>query len=63
LPKKTSGYADYYKKVINACGEHLTKLAFSAFYSEKITITDLSHILSDCNVKNINNVERAIFSR
>ncbi len=52
----------YYRKLLNASGELFAKTAFSAYYEEKITISELASIFSNCDTKHLFEIEKSIFA-
>ncbi len=60
--EKISFPGPHYRKLLNASGELLAKTAFSAYYEEKITISELTSIFSNCDTKHLFEIEKSIFA-
>ena len=48
----------YYKRLLNASGEYFARIAFTAYYDDRITLAELSSAYSNCATKHL----RAIWS-
>ena len=52
----------YHNRLLNAAGEHFARIAFTAYYEEKITLADLSDAFAKCDPKYLFEIESAIFA-
>ena len=51
-----------YRRLLGASGELFAKTVFSAYYEEKITISELASIFSNCDTKHLFEIEKSIFA-
>lgn len=50
-------------RLLNVSGELFARTAFSAYYEEQITMSELSSFFSNCDTKHLTKIERSIFAR
>ena len=60
-PAGTGGAAPYHNRLLNASGEHFARIAFTAYYEQKITRAELASVLSKSDTKHLTKIESAIF--
>ena len=58
----TRGFTPYHYRLLNAIGEHFARIAFTAYYEEKITLADLSDAFAKCDPKYLFEIENTIFA-
>ena len=61
-PVRSGGAAPYHTRLLNAAGEHFGRVAFTAYYEQKITLADLASAFSKCDTKHLPKIESAIFA-
>ena len=49
-------------RLLNVSGELFARTAFSAYYEEQITMSELSSFFANCDTKHLTKIERAIFA-
>ena len=59
---KTGGIRPYHNRLLNASGEYFARTAFTAYYEEKITISELASVFSNCDTKHLFEIESHIFA-
>ena len=59
---RTGGPTPYHSRLLNATGEHFARTAFTAYYEQKITRTDLAAAFSKCDTKHLPKIESVIFA-
>ncbi len=59
---KTGGIRPYHNRLINSSGEYFARTAFTVYYEEKITFSELSSVFSNCDTKHLFEIERHIFT-
>ena len=59
---KTGGIRPYHNRLLNASGEYFARTAFIAYYEEKITISELASVFSNCDTKHLFEIESLIFA-
>lgn len=59
---KTGGIRPYHNRLLNASGEYFARTAFTAYYEEKITISELASVFSNCDTKHLFEIESLIFA-
>ena len=59
---QTGGIRLYHNRLLNASGEHFARTAFTAYYEEKITISELASVFSNCDTKHLFEIESHIFA-
>ncbi len=59
---KTGGIRPYHNRLLNTSGEHFARTAFTAYYEEKITISELASVFSNCDTKHLFEIESHIFA-
>ena len=60
-PAESGGAAPYHNRLLNASGEHFARIAFTAYYEQKITRAELASALSNSDTKHLTKIESAIF--
>ena len=60
-PAGTGGAAPYHSRLLNTSGEHFARIAFTAYYEQKITRAELASVLSNSDTKHLTKIESAIF--
>ena len=60
-PAGSGGAAPYHNRLLNASGEHFARIAFTAYYEQKITRAELASALSNSDTKHLTKIESAIF--
>ena len=60
-PAGPGGAAPYHNRLLNASGEHFARIAFTAYYEQKITRAELASVLSNSDTKHLTKIESAIF--
>lgn len=60
-PKPGGGAAPYPNRLLNTSGEHFARIAFTAYYDQKITRAELASVLSNSDTKHLAKIESAIF--
>ncbi len=60
-PAGTGGAAPYHNRLLNTSGEHFARIAFTAYYEQKITRAELASVLSNSDTKHLTKIESAIF--
>ena len=58
--KRDSGRPPYSNRLLNASGEHFARTAFTAYYEDKITISELVSAFSNCDTKHLSKIESRI---
>lgn len=61
VPAGSGGAAPYHNRLLNASGEHFARIAFTAYYEQKITRAELASALSNSDTKHLTKIESAIF--
>ena len=61
LPERGGGSAPYHHRLLNTSGEHFARIAFTAYYEQKITRAELASVLSNSDTKHLAKIESAIF--
>ena len=59
---KSSGAPAYYNLILNVSGEYFARTAFTAYYEDKITISELAAAFSNCDTKHLSEIESVIFA-
>ncbi len=57
---QAGGIRPYHNRLLNASGEYFTRTAFTAYYEEKITISELASVFSNCDTKYLFEIEHLI---
>ena len=60
--EQSGGIRPYHNRLLNASGEHFARTAFTAYYEEKITISELASVFSNCDTKHLFKIESHIFA-
>ena len=60
--KPSGGVRPYHNRLLNTSGEYFARTAFTAYYEDKITISELSSAFSNCDTKHLSKIESAIFA-
>lgn len=60
IPAKTGGFAHYPHRLLNASGEHFARTAFAAYHKDKITLSELASVFSNCDTKHLTEIESSI---
>ena len=58
---ETGGIRPYHNRLLNTSGEYFARTAFTAYYEEKITISELASVFSNCDTKHLLEIESHIF--
>ena len=58
--KRDGGHPPYSNRLLNASGEHFARTAFTAYYEDKITISELASAFSNCDTKHLSKIESRI---
>ena len=61
-PASTGGVAPYPNWLLNTSGEYLARTAFTAYYEDKITISELASVFSNCDTEHLSKIESVIFA-
>ena len=61
-PQRSGEAAPYHNRLLNTFGEHFARTAFTAYYEDKITISELVSAFSNCDTKHLSKIESAIFA-
>ena len=61
-PSQTDRCGFYADRLLNVTGEHFARTAFTAYYEDKITISELASIFSNCDTKYLFEIESVIFA-
>ena len=61
-PSKPGGAVPYHNRLLNTYGDHFARTAFTAYYEDKITISELASAFSNCDTKHLSEIESAIFA-
>lgn len=56
------GAPPYYNLILNVSGEYFARTAFTAYYEDKITISELAAAFSNCDTKHLSEIESVIFA-
>lgn len=59
---KSSGAVPYHNRLLSTSGEYFARTAFTAYYENKITISELASTFSNCDTKHLSKIESAIFA-
>ena len=59
---KSGGGPPYHNLLLNVSGEHFARTAFTAYYEDKITISELVSAFPNCRTKHLSKIESAIFA-
>ena len=59
---KSGGAVPYHNRLLNTSGEYFARTAFTAYYEDKITISELASAFSNCDTKHLSKIESAIFA-
>lgn len=59
-PKPQGGPRPYYQRLLSASGDHFARTAFTAYYEDKITISELASAFSNCDTKHLSKIESRI---
>ncbi len=57
-----TGGAPYHNRLLNTSGEYFARTAFTAYYEDKITISELASAFSNCDTKHLAKIESTIFA-
>ncbi len=60
-PERGGGAAPYHNRLLNTSGEYFARIAFTAYYEQKITRAELASVLSNSDTKHLAKIESAIF--
>ncbi len=61
-PQQPSGAPPYHNRLLNVSGEYFARTAFTAYYEDKITISELASAFSNCDTKYLSKIESTIFA-
>ena len=61
-PQQLGGAPPYHNRLLNVSGEYFARAAFTAYYEDKITISELASAFSNCDTKYLSKIESAIFA-
>ena len=59
-PKRGGGHPPYSNRLLSASGEHFARTAFTAYYEDKITISELASAFSNCDTKYLSKIESGL---
>ena len=59
-PKSKGGPRPYYKRLLSTSGDHFARIAFTAYYEQKITRAELASVFSNCKTKHLSEIESDI---
>ncbi len=57
---QAGGIRPYHNRLLNTSGEHFARTAFTTYYEEKITISELASVFSNCDTKHLFEIESHI---
>lgn len=57
---QAGGIRPYHNRLLNTSGEYFARTAFTAYYEEKITISELASVFSNCDTKHLFEIEHLI---
>ena len=60
--EQSGGIRPYHNRLLSASGEYFARTAFTAYYEEKITISELTSVFSNCATKHLFKIESHIFA-
>ena len=61
--KSSGGIGPYHNRLLNTSGEYFARTAFTAYYEDKITISELASAFSNCDTEHLSKIESAIIVR
>ena len=61
-PQQPGGAPPYHNRLLNVSGEYFARTAFTAYYEDKITISELASAFSNCDTKYLSKIESTIFA-
>lgn len=59
---KPDGAPPYHNLILNVSGEYFARTAFTAYYEDKITISELAAVFSNCDTQHLSEIESVIFA-
>ena len=59
-PKRGGGHPPYSNRLLSASGECFARTAFTAYYEDKITISELASVFFNCDTKHLSKIESNI---
>ena len=59
-PKRGGGHPPYSNRLLSVSGEYFARTAFTAYYEDKITISELASAFSNCDTKHLSKIESRI---
>ena len=59
-PQQSGGAPPYHNRLLNVSGEYFARTAFTAYYEDKITISELASAFSNCDTKYLSKIESDI---
>ena len=59
---KSGGAVPYHNRLLSTSGEYFARTAFTAYYEDKITISELASAFSNCDTEHLSKIESAIFA-
>ena len=59
-PKRGGGHPPYSNRLLSASGEYFARTAFTAYYEDKITISELASVFFNCDTKHLSKIENGI---
>ena len=58
--RRDPGHPPYYNRLLSASGEYFARTAFTAYYEDKITISELASVFFNCDTKYLSKIESHI---
>ena len=59
-PQQSGGAPPYHNRLLNVSGVYFARTAFTAYYEDKITISELASAFSNCDTKYLSEIESDI---